>query len=170
MNKHKTLPLETDELSFLTTKYRRLSKSFWRVITFMTIVGVSLPLLVLMALNLMPPTEEKDQQYREEHFPNIIFVLTAVFLLALIILGGYYSYKRTIGKIRKDISEKNKIVERTVITQKIFMPHNNSFHFYIESEKKNSIEVSMNDYQAFEKGDEINIEYSKYSEEYFGYF
>jgi hypothetical protein len=33
-----------------------------------------------------------------------------------------------------------------------------------------SIEVTQDDFLKFEEGDEINIEYSKYSKEYFGYF
>jgi hypothetical protein len=72
--------------------------------------------------------------------------------------------------LRKDIKQKAKIVERVLIKKKTFLPHNNTFHFYINSALQISIQVSEFDFNALSEGDEISIEYSQYAGVYFGYF
>jgi hypothetical protein len=80
------------------------------------------------------------------------------------------TYARKLLFINLDVKHQQKIIESVEIIQKKFMPQNQSFHFYIKSQIKMSIEVTQDDFLKFEEGDEINIEYSKYSKEYFGYF
>jgi hypothetical protein len=50
------------------------------------------------------------------------------------------------------------------------MPVNNSYFFYLSSAIKLSIEVEEYDYRRLEKGDEVNIEYTTFSQMYLGYF
>ena len=47
---------------------------------------------------------------------------------------------------------------------------NNTYHFYVDSLVKLSIEVDEIFYHSNRPGDEINIEYAQYSHEFFGYF
>lgn len=62
------------------------------------------------------------------------------------------------------------MIEKTHITEKKYMPQNDSYYFYLDSPTKLSIEVSQDDYRKLDIGDEINIEFGRYSKEYFGYY
>jgi len=90
-------------------------------------------------------------------------------LLMIVGIASYVSYSRNLKQIRKDIKTGYKTIEQTHITRKLAM-NNNTFHFYLKSAFKLSIEVSKEEYELYEEGDEINIEYSSYSRIYFGHF
>ena len=96
-------------------------------------------------------------------YAQITMVLMFIFVMMA-------TYTRKLLFINLDLKHQQKMIESVEIIQKKFMPQNQSFHFYIKSQIKLSIEVTQNDFLKFIEGDEINIEYSKYSKEYFGYF
>jgi len=104
--------------------------------------------------------------------PNILLVCFLGFLGLSCVIGisTYLSYTNTLGRLIKDIKRRRKIVERSEITSKRYMKENNTFHFYISSPTRLSIEVSREDFEDYKEGDEINIEYGKASKTYFGYF
>ena len=81
-----------------------------------------------------------------------------------------FSRNTELNKINKDIRQQKKIIERVIIERKTFLPHNNTFHFYLNSLQKLSIEVDEEDFALLEEGDEISIEYAQNSGIYFGYF
>lgn len=163
-------PLEEEELNFILKKFQKEQHSFWRVLRGLVVLGLLIPLLTLFLLKSMPDEVVWKRELREKQFPDYYFLIVAGVLLLIILIGSYYSYWSTIRKIALDVKYRRKIIERTIILRKVYMPQNKAFYFYINSDKKLSIEVNADDYSFYQEGDEINIEYSQYAGEYLGYF
>lgn len=139
-------PLDEEELHFLEEKASKDSRLFLYVIKWMIVACVLIPL-------------SYDYYYYG--------------LLFLLLFSGscvYYSYYLTLRKILKDISFRTKIIECCTIKRKHFMSLNNTYHFYIHSSQKLSIQVSETDYNRLNEGDEVSIEYTEFSKMYLGYF
>ncbi|MFA6152786.1 MAG: hypothetical protein WC716_15790 [Chitinophagaceae bacterium] len=100
-----------------------------------------------------------------ENYFITLLILSIIFYIAI-----RFSRSGELSKIHQDLRQKTKIVERVIIERKTFLPHNNTFHFYINSARKLSIQVEERDFALLSEGDEINIEYSKNAGIYFGYF
>lgn len=100
-----------------------------------------------------------------EHYFSTLCILITLFYVSV-----RFSRNSGLTKMRKDLEQKIKIVERVIIRKKTFLPHNNTFHFYLNSAQKLSIQVEEHDFNSLSEGDEINIEYSKNAGVYFGYF
>lgn len=164
------VPLEADELAFIQQKLHKERHAFWRVLRGLTVLGLMIPMLTLFLLKTMPREEEWQDKLRETHFPDYYFLIVAGILLIIIFVAGYYSYWSTIRRMVLDVKGRQKIIERTAILRKVYMPQTKTFHFYLNSSKKLSIEVKSSDYSYYQEGDEINIEYSQYAAEYLGYF
>ncbi|MBL7712619.1 MAG: hypothetical protein JNL13_09155 [Chitinophagaceae bacterium] len=98
------------------------------------------------------------------------YFITLALLCLLFYIAVRFSRSGELTKIQLDLRQKTKIVERVTIEKKTFLPHNNTFHFYLNSAQKLSIQVEQNDFAVLSEGDEINIEYSKNAGVYFGYF
>ncbi len=98
------------------------------------------------------------------------YFLGVLFLLCFSGFILYLSYYRDLRKIRSDLHHQTKTVEQTQITRKQYMPQNNMHYFYLASPTKLSIEVSPDDYETMQLGDELNIEYTTHAKLYLGYF
>lgn len=165
-------PLEESELAFLVDKKNREQRTFIRTLRTLTLAFVVLPFgagVVLQSIKrannplaAIPDPKEPYAQY--------YYFIGILFLLLLLAMAGYISYVRTLKRLNTDIKRKQKTVEQTTIAQKKYMAHNNTYHFYIRSAFRLSIEVSAEDYGHYEEGDEINIEYGTFSKVYFGYY
>ena len=97
------------------------------------------------------------------------FVTTGI-LLFISFVATYVSYRYNLRLLQRDLRYRTKTIETNHITQKLYVAQNNSYHFFIGSIVKLSIEVSPSDYNAYHEGDEISIEYTSSSKEYLGYF
>jgi len=144
----------------------------YRTIRIFAILCVTLPCILGIVMLLFRTFSPRIPRPANEPPPNILLVCFLGFLgLAFVIgISTYISYTNTLGKIIKDIREKRKIVERSEVVSKRHMKENNTFHFYITSPTRLSIEVDKADYDIYREGDEINIEYGKVSKTYLGYF
>jgi len=92
-------------------------------------------------------------------------------VLSLLSFGGVWSSKRWhLHKLIKDLRQQTKTIEKVLITKKTFLPHNNTYHLYIDSVYRLSIQVEWWFFELRNEGDEINIEYSTNAKIYFGYF
>jgi hypothetical protein len=98
------------------------------------------------------------------------YLITVCCLVVLFLISIWFSRNSELSKIRRDLRQKLKVVERVMIERKTFLPHNNTFHFYLNSPEKLSIQVEEQDFMMLQEGDEINIEYSQNAKVYFGYF
>ncbi|GAA4455731.1 hypothetical protein [Rurimicrobium arvi] len=98
------------------------------------------------------------------------YFITLLILCVLFLFAVRFSRRTELSKIIKDMKQRVKVVERVMIEKKTFLPHNNTFHFYLNSATRLSIQVEEQDFMILNEGDEINIEYSRNAGVYFGYF
>lgn len=106
----------------------------------------------------------------ETAFSYFYYFLGVGFLMAFSGVAIYWSYRLHLYKVQQDIKHGTKIIESVHITRKQYMPSTNTYYFYLSSPVKLSIEVSEEDYRSLDKDDEVNIEYTSYSQQYLGYF
>lgn len=158
-------PLNTDELEFIERRYRTESKIYMRTMNVLLILGTLSPLVFCIGMLI----------FKNEGTVPVKSLYSAYFigLFAMMLFVGliaYVSYREKLLGYHKDKTHKLKVVELSNIQQKKYMKLNNTYHFYLNSPNKYTIEVSPKDYKRYELGDEISIEYSQYAKEYFGYF
>lgn len=154
-------PLSNDELFFLKKKEQLDRHYFYLAVRAIMIICFVIPFLIawISAIYGLP----NAFGYRK-YFTGVGF------LICFAGLCTYISYHYYLRKVQQDIQHNTKVIERTQITQKKFMPQNGAYYFYLNSPIKLSIEVSEQDYHRLEAGDEVNIEYTTYSKQYLGYF
>ena len=162
MNNHFRIePLEEDELAFLQKKHDKESKAYMYGMNMLLLASILLPVFVGIVYYVR--LHRTDLMVR-----SFLYALSLTLLFFTIV--SFFSYRRSLFGLKKDIRLSTKIVESCLITEKKFMALNNTWHFLLNSAFKYSIEVSEADYERFAVNDEINIEYTRYSYEYFGYF
>lgn len=163
--------MEEEEIAFLKKKFHRERKIFLRTMRNLGFLAFLVPTVVaLLYFSSDQNTGDESQLEVAEPFTMIYYYVSLFSLLTLLFTGAYLSYIYTLKRIKKDFTNQIKIVERTRITRKHFMPMNKAYFFYIQSGYRLSIEVSESDFNLYEEGDELNIEYGKYSKEFLGYF
>jgi hypothetical protein len=166
--------MNDSELDFLQRKKDREFAAFFKVMRLITIIGIFIPLAggvaIAIASHYSQDYKMELQRHQEEGNPTADYFIAMAFIVVLIFMVGYITYLRTMKGIVKDLKYRNKIVEQAEVIRKQYMPQNNTYHLYINSPTRISIEVSAEDYNHFDEADEINIEYSQYSKSYFGYF
>ncbi len=154
-------PLEEDELAFIQKRNEKESKAYVLGMNMVLIASVAIPFVVALIYKI---------RFQRTDIMIQAFLYALCITLSFSAIVSFFSYRRSLFDIRKDLKEKTKIVESSLITEKKFMPLNNTWHFYLDNAFKYSIEVSEDDFHRFHVNDEINIEYSTYSKEYFGYY
>ncbi len=158
-------PLQQDELAFIERRYNTESKLYVRTMNVLLVIGTLAPLLVcLILMNLRGGERMPIKVVYSIYFIGFAFMMFFVGLIAFV------AYRAKILAYKKDKTEATKIVEAANIIQKKYMKLNDSYHFYLNSPNKYTIEVSANDFKKWQLGDEIKIEYARHSKEYFGYF
>lgn len=165
-NEHYIELMNDSELAFLKKKAGKESRVYQKILKIM--------LLGAVVFSFAGAWENIQNEGRllgtetvfswENYFITLL-ILSVIFFLTLRI-----SRNSELAQIHKDLRQKTKIIERVIIKRKTFLPHNNTFHFYLNSVIKLSIEVDENDFAHLSEGDEISIEYSKNAWIYFGYF
>ncbi|TXH55550.1 MAG: hypothetical protein E6Q89_06595 [Bacteroidia bacterium] len=154
--------MDLDEIGFIQRKHDKESKSYLYTMNRILIVIVIIPLLIGIFFSW-------NYQWSLQVLIQV-YVIGFIALLLFFILIATLSYFYKLHKYKQDLKHQLKIIEQVIIQSCQFMPQNKSWHLYITSAEKLSIEVSEEFYMLNQPGDEINIEYAKYSKEYFGYF
>lgn len=154
-------PLSDSELDFLVRKEAKQRSIYYKVFTLLMVVSFIVPYVAAW--------------YRvADGAPNAFsyarFFVSAGILLFISSVATYVSYRLNLRYLQRDIKERSKTVVISHITRKMYVASNDTYHFYLDSHVKLSIEVSLPDYQVFKEGDEVAIEYTTYSKEYLGYF
>lgn len=153
--------MDREELAFLVKKDEKESSQFYNVMRILMVLSFLLPFIVAWF---------RAFGGDENPFSYFFYFIGVFVLLSFSSLCAYIAYRRSLHKVKQDIRQQTKVVEKVHITRKQYMPHNRLFYFYIDSPNKLSIEVSESDYYNMEKGDELSIEYSKNAKFYLGYF
>ena len=161
INTIKIDPLEADEFDFIQRKYEKESKAFLYGMNLLLIGTVSIPCIVGLVYYI---------KFKQTDLMLKAFLYALIITVVLFSIVCFLSYMKNLYEIKKDISQKTKTVESVIITEKKYMAMNNTYHFYITSKYKYTIEVSEEDFPRFSVGDEVNIEYATHSKEYFGYY
>ncbi len=153
--------LNESELVFLERKEARERRTYYKVYR------------VLMFMSfLMPFAGAWHRAYIGA--PNAFsafryFFITGI-LLFICTFATFVTYRINLRQVQLDIKHKTKTIEVNHITRKLYVAAKNTYHFYIDSRIKLSIEVSANDYEHMKEGDEVAIEYTTHSKLYLGYF
>ena len=147
-------PLEEDELAFMHKKNEQERKTYFTIIKMVLIISLAIPFIVAIIYHI---------RFQRTDIMMQAFIQALCITLSFSAIISFFTYRRS-------LNEKTKIVESSLISEKKFMPLNNTYHFYLDNALKYSIEVSEDDFHRFEVNDEINIEYATYSKEYFGYY
>jgi preprotein translocase subunit YajC len=158
--------LSEDEYAFLKKKARKDSRLYLHILRIMLIGAV----LFSFAGAWKNIQKEGAKLETVTVFSWENYFITLVILLVLFYLSIRMLQSAELNKIKKDLRQNSKIIERVIIEKKTYLPHNHTFHFYLNSRQKLSIQVQENDFNNLAEGDEINIEYSKNAGIYFGYF
>ena len=156
-----TEPLEPDELAFLERRESKDRSLYYKVFQILMVFSFVFPFL--------------GAWYRAtDNAPNAFspgrFFLSASILLVISLVAVYVPYRAHLYKIQIDIREGKKTIEIAHIMRKLQMNAKNTYHFYIDSKIKLSIEVSYDDFTRLNDGDEVSIEYATHSRLYLGYF
>lgn len=161
------------ERSFLLTKWKKEKGVFMRTLRTLCFIFIVLPCCLGIIMESVSRSYDSPEVLRQKEIDEphvyLFYFIGMLALLLIVAIASYVSYSKTLKQIGKDIKTGYKTIEQTSITRKLAM-NNNTFHFYLKSSFKLSIEVSEDEYNSYKEGDEINIEYSSYSGIYFGYF
>ncbi len=154
-------PLEVEELQFLEKKAATDRSNYYRVFQVMMIGSFVIPFAGAWyrAIDGM-----------EDAFSPLRYFATAGVLVTLSSVSTYIAYRTYLRKVRLDIRDKTKTIEKSHIMKKVHIATKDTYHFYIDSAIKLSIEVKLEDYLLMNTGDEVSIEYATHSKEYLGYF
>jgi hypothetical protein len=158
--------LSENELAFLKQKAQKQERTFRKLLRVL-LLGSMLISFAGAWENIHNDNKvfNTETVFSWENYFITLIILSVFFLIAM-----GFSRNTELSKINKDIRQQKKIIERVIIERKTFLPHNNTFHFYLNSLHKLSIEVEEEDFALLEEGDEISIEYAQNSGVYFGYF
>lgn len=163
--------LKKEELLFLKKKAEREQGLLWRTMRNLSFLCFIIPTIVaILYFSSNQKTTPQLNKEISEPFTIYTYIISVVSLLSLLFLGGLITYVKSIKEIKKDLIGKSKVIEPVLILSKRFIDINNSYFFFLKSKIKYSIEVTEDVYHQYEEGDEINIEYSRFGKEYFGYF
>lgn len=154
-------PLNSDELAFLRRKEGKDRSQLYRVCRVFMILCFICPFLVACVRAIMGA---------EDPFNYGSYFAGVGFLMVFSGAGLYAGYYKFLRKVQQDIRRGTKTIERSLITRKQYMPHNNTYFFYINSPHRLSIEVAEFDYHNMHLGDEVNIEYTTMAKMYLGYY
>lgn len=153
--------LDDSERNYLVAREQEDRKVYYRLIRYCLILAFVIPFIIAWVRALGG---------KENPFSYLYYFLGVGCLLAFSGLWMSIAYFRFLYRIQKDIRADVKVVEQTRIKRKQYMPQNNKYYLYLQSPTRLSIEVEAEDFHRWEDGDDINIEYTPYSQMYLGYF
>ena len=156
-----TEPLEADELAFLEKKEQKERKQYYQAFSI---------LMVMSFVFAFAGSWYRAYEGAPDAFSAVKFFFTAFVLLGLSGGAVYFTYKRDLQKLQTDLKDKTKTIEVTHVKSKKYMPQNKTYHFYLLTPNKMSIEVTQAEFYQLNEGDEVTIEYTTCSKFYLGHY
>lgn len=156
-----TEPLENDEFDFLQKKEEKERSDYYKAFSILMFASFAFS----FAGSWYRAYEGAPSAFSAVKF----FVCVGILLL---LSGGavYFTYRRDLRKLQLDLKNRTKTIETTHIRNKRYMPQNKTYHFYLESLNRMSIQVTQAEFYALNIGDEVTIEYTSYSKFYLGHY
>jgi preprotein translocase subunit YajC len=157
--------MRDDEVLFITERYKSLSKNYIKLLHLFTLV-IGLGMVLLIIGRQREAMQYNDTLKKEAYFS---IVGSSLITWLVIVVGVYFIM---VYRYYMDFKKKQKIIEPILVQYKHILdvkgiPKN---YVCIGHFKHKVIEVTPNDYAIINIGDEINIEYARYSKEFFSYF
>lgn len=147
----------------LTNKRNFIRGISWVSIIYFFIIGIAL----FMVTNL----ESTDPLIVEEEKDSMnVYIGVIAGLLILYFFIIFSAYTINVKPLLKDLKGNVKAIELVSIREKKYMPQNNSYHLYVRSLNRASIEVTEKEFRQYELGDEINLEFTPHANIYLGYY
>lgn len=156
-----TEPLLAEELTFLEKKEAKERAQYYKVYEMLMLLSFIIP---------FAGAWYRAYDGAPDAFSPVKFFCAAGILLFISTFSTWLTYRINLRKVQLDIKYKTKTIEITTILRKQQFAMSNTYYFYIDSRIKLTIEVSFEDYQRMDEGDEVSIEYATHSHVYFGYF
>jgi len=154
-------PLNKEEVAFLRKKEERDRRQIYKIMRAFMLLCFICPFVIAWL---------RAFDGQENPFSLPAYFIGVAFLTCFSAAGIYWGYYHNLRKLQLDLKHQTKTIERASITRKQYMPVNHAYFFYLSSAVKLSIEVDESDYRRLEKGDEVSIEYTSFSQMYLGYF
>lgn len=154
-------PLHSHEIALianLQSKEQKLFKPVWIICTLLMLI--------------VPGLATYGLQFDERRVLPIWKMYVLMQLIALCIFGAIiiFTYARKLMYLNLDLKQKQKILETVTIEKKQFFKQNGSYFFYTSSTVLGSIETTQEEFNRYETGDEITVEFSQYSKTYLGFY
>jgi hypothetical protein len=162
-------PLNADELAYLKKTSSKEKKSFFKAVHYAFLI-LSILLVFLYTIANFTYNPEKIDPEIETPLTPLFVVQIAICMYILLGLIFSAAYFLTLYKYTREIKKGMKVIEITSIKEKKYMPHNNKYYLYLHSYYKKSIEVEKQQFDQICINDEINIEYTPYSDIFLGYY
>ena len=150
-----------EELQFLERKESKERTQYYKVFQMLMVLSFIIP----FAGAWYRATDGAPNAFS----PSKFFV-TASILLFISSFSTYMTYRLNLRKVQLDLRQKTKTIEISHVTRKLQVPTNSTYHLYLDSTIRLSIEVTYEDFVRLDEGDEVCIEYTSNSRQYLGYF
>jgi hypothetical protein len=165
------VPFDQSEMAYLLRKkdedVARQMKMLGILIVFVAIISVFAGIVLAIVVKVSPQIFWNSGMVPPAVLPSALMLFVA--LSAISVIGSVYSYARTVRKLIKDIRVGKKAEEPCLIIRKFHAVENDTYHVYITSNVRLSIELTAEEYALLAEGDKIYIEYSPLSKIFFGY-
>ncbi len=153
--------LSEDELNFLQQKKNKHHRIFQKITRTCLLIQLISPFLV---------STQYPNYVDEISSIELFYFYCAVLTCCLLAICMFGCYMYLLYNLKKDLNHKIKRIEHCLIQSKKQMPLHQRAYFYINSPTKISIEIDEKNFDLYEIGDEINVEFAQFSDEYFGYY
>ena len=151
--------LSSEEKLFLQDSYEKNKKKFIRNTLFISSVAFFISISSLFKF---------DMDTKEVYLNWFVFACVQLVLFSIIAISSVIAYFIKIHPLKKDYLCNYKLIEVVSITRKVHMKASNSYHFYVLSAFRLSLEVDQILYDQYDVDDELNLELSYYSHVFLG--
>lgn len=158
-------PMTEREKQYIRSLLDAESIGYFKTLRLIGIIGAVLVVVVGLLASLAKPENELEKKFS---LPQYIFASACFFILIYSL--AIYGKKRFSRKYKDDLKDGRKLIIGIPIQQKQFVSQNNTFHFHLNFPGLLSIEVSQEDFMAFQAGEVVSVEFAKHSMTYLGYF
>jgi len=163
--------LESSEMEYLVSKKKEDIAGLMKTLKFLIVLIIVVTVVAAIGMFIIIKISPETFIDRNEPPPNILVTCLKLMLLLLgvVAIATYYSYSHTLRKVIKDIGSGEKTIEPCEVIRKFYAKEINTYHVYITSVIRLSVEVTKSEYAKLNEGDKINLEYSSCSKIFFGY-
>lgn len=153
------------ELAFIQAQLDKDAVGYFKLLRLMFIVALIVIIVVGLVASLVRPENDLEKKFS---LSSYIFSSSVAILF---LLGAtIYGKKKFSSKYKADLKHRIKRIFALQIQHKQYVPMTQTCHFHLNYPGLNSIQVSQEDFNNYQVGDLIHIEFAKFSQTYLGYF